>query len=80
MTKTSAIRQKKKQENKSKTLRKGCFAHLESLLAVLQVQAVRTVPVAINYIRLSVAVKVGERHTSAVLISVFNSCHHDGRH
>lgn len=51
-----------------------CDSHLESLLAVLQVQAVWTVPVAINYIRFSIAIKVGQCHTSAMLISVFNSC------
>ncbi len=54
--------------------------HLESLLAVLQVQAVWTVPVAVNDVCLSVTVKVCQRHTSPVLISVFNSCHHTITH
>lgn len=54
--------------------------HLESLLAVLQVQPVWAVPVTVNDICLSVAVKVGQRHTSPVLIPVFNTCHHTITH
>lgn len=56
------------------------MTHLESLLGVLQVEAVWAVPVAVNDVCLSIAVKVGQRHPSPVLISVFNSCHHTITH
>lgn len=52
----------------------GCNSHPEFLLAVLQVKAMWTVPVAVNNVSLPVTIEVSKSNTSAVLISVFNSC------
>lgn len=52
------------------------WAHLKPLFAVIQlhVQAMGSVPVPVDDVRLSVAVEVGQSDSSAVLHRVLDAC------
>lgn len=50
------------------------MSYPESRVAALQEEPVGAVPVAIDDVRLPVAVEVGQRDSSAVLIPVSHTC------